>query len=144
MFVTNKQYILISMQRIGFSTYNLVGSTNSYRCRPMLALWPSGHPSAPISLNHRADLEQVHFAFATPSVSERDDRRYADDPLWRDLILFYEYFHGDNGRGCGASHQTGWTSLVVRLLDKFLRRSHPQELTTLQTTSTSSGSINSR
>ena len=51
-----------------------------------------------------------------------DDRRYADDPHWRDLILFYEYFHGDNGRGCGASHQTGWTSLVVRLLDKFIHR----------------------
>ena len=55
-----------------------------------------------------------------------DDRRYADDPHWRDLILFYEYFHGDNGRGCGASHQTGWTSLVVRLLDKFIHRERPQ------------------
>jgi len=32
------------------------------------------------------------------------------------LILFYEYFHGDTGRGCGASHQTGWTALVARLL----------------------------
>jgi hypothetical protein len=55
-----------------------------------------------------------------------DDRRYAEDPHWRDLILFYEYFHGDNGRGCGASHQTGWTSLVVRLLDKFIHRERPQ------------------
>jgi Mannosylglycerate hydrolase MGH1-like glycoside hydrolase domain len=45
------------------------------------------------------------------------DRRWADDPLWRDHILFYEYFHGDDGRGLGASHQTGWTSLVVRLLE---------------------------
>lgn len=44
------------------------------------------------------------------------DRRYADDPQWKDLILFYEYFHGDNGRGMGASHQTGWTALVTRLL----------------------------
>jgi hypothetical protein len=57
-----------------------------------------------------------------------DERRYAGDPHWRDLILFYEYFHGDTGRGCGASHQTGWSALVVRLLDKFLRRSHPQSL----------------
>ena len=38
------------------------------------------------------------------------------DPHWRDLVLFYEYFHGDSGRGLGASHQTGWTALVTRLL----------------------------
>ena len=44
---------------------------------------------------------------------------FATDPHWRDLILFNEYFHGDNGRGCGASHQTGWTALVARLLRKF-------------------------
>ncbi len=43
-------------------------------------------------------------------------QRYADDPHWRDLVLFYEYFHGDNGRGVGASHQTGWTALVTRCL----------------------------
>jgi len=46
------------------------------------------------------------------------DDRYANDPHWRDLVLFYEYFDGDNGRGVGASHQTGWTSLVTRCLDK--------------------------
>jgi len=40
------------------------------------------------------------------------------DPLWRDLILFYEYFHGDNGAGIGASHQTGWTGLVAKLLQQ--------------------------
>src|SRR5215472_8675866 len=45
--------------------------------------------------------------------------RFATDPHWRDLILFNEYFHGDNGRGCGASHQTGWTALVARLLRKL-------------------------
>jgi hypothetical protein len=45
------------------------------------------------------------------------DHRFADDPHWRDLILFNEYFHGDNGRGIGASHQTGWTALVARLLE---------------------------
>jgi hypothetical protein len=42
--------------------------------------------------------------------------RYANDPLWRDHILFNEYFHGDNGRGIGASHQTGWTGLVADCL----------------------------
>ena len=38
------------------------------------------------------------------------------DPHWRDLLLFYEYFHGDNGAGLGASHQTGWTGLVARII----------------------------
>ena len=45
-----------------------------------------------------------------------DEPRYADDPHWRDLVLFHEYFHGDTGRGLGASHQTGWTALVVEAL----------------------------
>jgi hypothetical protein len=40
------------------------------------------------------------------------------DPHWRDLMLFYEYFHGDNGAGIGASHQTGWTGLVAKLLQQ--------------------------
>ena len=44
------------------------------------------------------------------------DARFATDPNWKNLILFHEYFDGDNGRGCGASHQTGWTSLVARLI----------------------------
>jgi hypothetical protein len=42
--------------------------------------------------------------------------RYANDPLWRDNLLFNEYFHGENGRGLGAGHQTGWTALVADLL----------------------------
>jgi hypothetical protein len=40
------------------------------------------------------------------------------DPHWRDLVLFYEYFHGDHGAGIGASHQTGWTGLVAKLLEQ--------------------------
>ncbi|HEX4824209.1 MAG TPA: hypothetical protein VFV19_07830 [Candidatus Polarisedimenticolaceae bacterium] len=47
--------------------------------------------------------------------------KFQTDPHWRDLILFYEYFHGDNGAGLGASHQTGWTGVVARLLDLFGR-----------------------
>jgi len=50
-----------------------------------------------------------------------DEARFATDPHWRDLVLFYEYFHGDTGRGCGASHQTGWTALVTQLLHKLGR-----------------------
>ena len=44
--------------------------------------------------------------------------RFQTDPHWRDLILFYEYFHGDNGSGVGASHQTGWTGLTAKLLQQ--------------------------
>ncbi len=47
--------------------------------------------------------------------------KFQDDPHWRDLILFHEYFHGDNGAGLGAIHQTGWTGLVAPLLDFFGR-----------------------
>ena len=47
--------------------------------------------------------------------------KFQDDPHWRDLILFYEYFHGDNGAGLGASHQTGWTGLAAFFLDIFSR-----------------------
>jgi hypothetical protein len=46
-------------------------------------------------------------------------RKFQEDPHWRDLILFYEYFHGDNGAGLGASHQTGWTGIVARGMHLF-------------------------
>jgi hypothetical protein len=48
-------------------------------------------------------------------------KKFQEDPHWKDYILFYEYFHGDNGAGLGASHQTGWTGIVARLLDMFAR-----------------------
>jgi hypothetical protein len=48
-------------------------------------------------------------------------KKFQDDPHWRDLILFYEYFHGENGAGLGASHQTGWTGLIALLVDIFGR-----------------------
>ena len=54
-------------------------------------------------------------------------KKFQDDPHWRDYILFFEYFHGDNGAGLGASHQTGWTGLVARALDLFARIS-PEDL----------------
>jgi len=47
-----------------------------------------------------------------------DDAVLQSDPHWRDLILFYEYFHGDTGVGLGASHQTGWTALIAKILDQ--------------------------
>jgi hypothetical protein len=45
--------------------------------------------------------------------------KFQSDPHWRDHLLFYEYFHGDNGAGLGASHQTGWTGLVARLIQMY-------------------------
>ena len=47
--------------------------------------------------------------------------KFQIDPYWRDLVLFYEYFHGDNGAGIGASHQTGWTGLIARLIQVTAR-----------------------
>ena len=46
-------------------------------------------------------------------------KQFQSDPHWRDLLLFYEYFHGDNGAGLGASHQTGWTGVIARTLHLF-------------------------
>jgi hypothetical protein len=51
-----------------------------------------------------------------------DDTRFQNDPNWKDLVLFHEYFNGDNGKGLGASHQTGWTALVIRHLEDIGRR----------------------
>jgi hypothetical protein len=48
-------------------------------------------------------------------------RKFQEDPHWKDYILFYEYFHGDNGAGLGASHQTGWTGTIARILDMMAR-----------------------
>jgi hypothetical protein len=50
------------------------------------------------------------------------NEQFQSDPHWRDLILFHEYFHGDNGRGVGASHQTGWTGLVAKLIQQIGER----------------------
>ncbi len=48
-------------------------------------------------------------------------RKFQEDPYWKDYILFHEYFHGENGAGLGASHQTGWTGIIARSLDMFAR-----------------------
>jgi len=56
--------------------------------------------------------------------------KFQTDPHWKDNILFYEYFHGDNGAGLGASHQTGWTGLIARLIQLFGRIDGQQLLTT--------------
>jgi hypothetical protein len=55
-------------------------------------------------------------------------RKFQDDPHWRDYLLFYEYFHGDNGAGLGASHQTGWTGLLARIMHLFATNTPQQVL----------------
>jgi hypothetical protein len=50
-----------------------------------------------------------------------DDPRYRNDPHWKDLVLFYEYFHGETGRGLGASHQTGWTATVAKFVQDLAK-----------------------
>jgi len=54
------------------------------------------------------------------------DPRYASDPHWKNLVLFHEYFHGETGRGVGASHQTGWTALALRCIEDLARMRQPE------------------
>jgi hypothetical protein len=61
-----------------------------------------------IFLRNDAGVRPVHGA----------NSLYGSDPNWRDLVLFFEYFHGDDGSGVGASHQTGWTGLVAKMLQQ--------------------------
>ena len=56
------------------------------------------------------------------------ERRMQEDPHWRDYIPFYEYFHGDNGAGLGASHQTGWTGVIARAMHLFATTTPQQVL----------------
>ncbi len=56
------------------------------------------------------------------------DLHYASDPHWKELVLFYEYFHGETGRGCGANHQTGWTGIVAQLMRIRPRQTQPLKI----------------
>jgi hypothetical protein len=85
----------------------------------------------PTGSGRQMNLYQVAEELATRIsrifLKDKDGRRpvygatemFQKDPHWRDYILFYEYFHGDNGAGIGASHQTGWTGLIAPLLQLF-------------------------
>jgi hypothetical protein len=55
-------------------------------------------------------------------------RKFQEDPHWRDCISFFEYFHGDNGAGLGASHQTGWTGIIARAMHLFANTTPEQTL----------------
>jgi hypothetical protein len=74
-----------------------------------------------VTLNLRKRLVSIFTAGAEKSRPAHGlyAKRYATDPHFKDLLLFYEYFNGDNGFGCGASHQTGWTALVACLIHQL-------------------------
>jgi hypothetical protein len=88
----------------------------------------------PVGSGRMLNLQEVAFELESrlaglflPDASGRrpchgEDSRFAADPHWKDLVLFHEYFHGDNGRGVGASHQTGWTALVLRCIEDQARQ----------------------
>jgi hypothetical protein len=80
--------------------------------------------------------EEISRRLASIFLKGKDGRRpvsggtqkFQEDPHWRDLVLFYEYFHGDNGAGLGASHQTGWTGIIARLMHLFATTTAEQVL----------------
>jgi len=95
---------------------------NSYYGESLKAEYPSGSGNL-ISLWEVAkQLSQRVSGIFTKNEDGRrpvhgDEDRYRSDPHFRDLVLFYEYFHGDSARGLGASHQTGWTGLVAEMIE---------------------------
>ncbi|WP_448872107.1 MGH1-like glycoside hydrolase domain-containing protein [Desulfobulbus propionicus] len=99
--------------------YNFYGDTFKVEC-------PTGSGNA---MNLFEVAQELSRRLTSTFLRDADGQRpvyggsakFQNDPHWRDLILFYEYFHGDNGAGLGASHQTGWTGLIAPLLDIFGR-----------------------
>jgi hypothetical protein len=109
----------------------------------------------PTGSGHMATLTEVahELAHRLESIFLRDatgrrpvyggTERFQTDPHWRDLVLFYEYFHGDNGAGIGASHQTGWTALVA-LLTCYLGNDAARQLATRSTPTTTAADLVNR
>ncbi|MDF3042522.1 MAG: hypothetical protein K0Q71_5228 [Thermomicrobiales bacterium] len=87
----------------------------------------NGRSGPPLTLGEVAeDLANRLISIFTRDASGRrpvhgERRKFQEDPYWRDLILFHEYFHGETGEGLGASHQTGWTGLVASLIEEWRR-----------------------
>jgi hypothetical protein len=80
--------------------------------------------------------EEIARRLSSIFLRDKDGRRpvyggtqkFQEDPYWRDYLLFYEYFHGDNGAGLGASHQTGWTGIIASIMHLFATTSAEQAL----------------
>ena len=94
----------------------------------------------PTGSGHMANLYEVaeNLAHRLTSIFEQDSegrrpvfgsqQTFQNDPNWKDHLLFYEYFHGDNGAGIGASHQTGWSGLVANLIQFFVQNNQDSRL----------------
>jgi mannosylglycerate hydrolase MGH1-like protein len=84
-----------------------------------------GEPDVKLDEMARGFAERLISLFTRDATGRRPAHgwyeKFQSDPHWRDLILFYEYFHGDTGMGLGASHQTGWSGLVASLIDEWRR-----------------------
>ena len=80
--------------------------------------------------------EEITRRLASIFLKDKDGRRpvyggarkFQEDPHWRDLLQFYEYFHGDNGAGLGATHQTGWSGVIARSMHMFATTTSEQML----------------
>ena len=107
-------YLLIeSLQKFHhFYGDTLQGSSARPARRPTLDLW-----QVAAELSRRLTRIFLRDADGRRPVYGGTEK-FQRDPHWRDLVLFHEYFHGDNGAGIGASHQTGWTGLVAKLLQQ--------------------------
>jgi hypothetical protein len=94
---------------------------------PLFTVRTPGSNNQPVAFHEMARLlaDRLVTLFTRDELGRRpvhaDRAKYQNDAHWRDLILFYEYFHGDTGAGLGASHQTGWTALVASLIDEWRR-----------------------
>jgi hypothetical protein len=94
---------------------------------PSFALTPPASGGQPITFDAMANelADRLIRIFTRNAAGRRPvfggSRKFQEDPHWKDHLLFYEYFHGDNGAGLGASHQTGWTALVAALIDEWRR-----------------------
>ncbi|MCE9560463.1 MAG: glucosidase, partial [Planctomycetes bacterium] len=107
--------------------YSFYGNTFTVEC-------PTGSGQL---MNLYQVAEEIGNRLANIFLKDKDGRRpvyggsekFQNDPHWRDYVLFYEYFHGDNGAGLGASHQTGWTGVVARIMHLFATTTAEQMLT---------------
>jgi hypothetical protein len=98
---------------------------------PTLTVPARGHDGPQVTLWQVAqDLAERTIRIFTRGPDGRrpvhgNRRKFHEDPHWRDLVSFHEYFHGETGEGLGASHQTGWTGLVASLIDEWRRPPQP-------------------
>jgi hypothetical protein len=109
------------------TTYLMIESLRTFgeACGPQFTVPADGRSGPPVTLGQVAeDLANCLIGIFTRDASGRravhgERRKFQEDPHWRDLILFHEYFHAETGEGLGASHQTGWTGLVASLIDEW-------------------------